>query len=123
MTAKHWKIIFLCIMVLCNFSISSYPDLKVYPKIFTPGTPPTNDRVVFEFPTLNDQKPKLKIMNLEGEMVVEISTLNPQVVMPRGWRLFWDGRDENGNLVSPGVYIYQWEESLKNTTGAIVVAR
>jgi hypothetical protein len=122
MIVKYRIILILCMVVVCSFITHAYPDLKVFPKIITPGTPPSNGKVYFDFTVQNDQRPKLIIMNLVGEKIIEISTLNPQAI-PSGWRLFWDGKDENGRLVMPGVYLYQWEESLKSRTGAIVVAR
>jgi hypothetical protein len=97
-------------------------DLKVYPRIITPGLTAENDRVFFDFTDYDDPKPKLSIFDLNGRKIKDISALNPQPVIT-GWRLYWDGRDSGGNPVMPGVYVYQFEEGTKETTGTIVVSR
>lgn len=97
-------------------------ELKVYPRVITPGSPPENERVFFDFTDYDDPKPSLAIFDLNGRKVKDISTLTPQPV-PTGWRLYWDGRDSGGAPVIPGVYIYQFEEGAKSTTGTIVVSR
>jgi hypothetical protein len=122
MIVRYRIILILGLILFCGFSNVAFADLKVYPKIITPGTAPTNEKVFFDFTVLSEQKPRLKIVNLEGEKIIEISTLNPQAIST-GWRLFWNGRDENGRLVLPGVYLYQWEDAPKVVTGAIIVAR
>ena len=97
-------------------------DLKVYPRLITPGSPPYNEKVFFDFNDPLDSGFKLEILDLNGEKIREIETLNPQAIVS-GWRLVWDGKDESGSLVMPGVYLYQWEEIGKIITGTIVVAR
>lgn len=99
-----------------------FADLRAYPRIITPGTPPDNEKVFFDFTYYDEPKPKLMIFDLSGRKVREISTLNPQATAT-GWRLTWDGTDENGSYVLPGVYIYQWEEGTSVINGTIVVSR
>jgi hypothetical protein len=99
-----------------------FADLKVYPRIITPGTPPENEFVFFDFTDFDDPKPKLQIIDLSGRKVRSISILNPRPIAT-GWRVVWDGTDEDGNLVLPGVYIYQFEAGTKITNGTIVVSR
>jgi hypothetical protein len=106
--------VFLC--------VNAKADLKVFPHIITPGSPSSNNRVFFEFSDTMDSKPTLEIFNINGEKIRDIRTLNPQAVVT-GWRLVWDGKDDNGCIVLPGIYLYQWEENAKSVTGAIVVAR
>ena len=99
-----------------------YADLKVYPRIITPGTPPENEKVFFEFSFFDEPKPTLRIMDITGRKVRDIPVLNPRPIVS-GWIVSWDGTDENGSLVLPGIYIYQWEEGLKTINGTIVVSR
>ncbi|MFH1369148.1 MAG: hypothetical protein ABII64_08480 [Elusimicrobiota bacterium] len=116
------------LLMLFSIPISLAPvenlcaELKVYPKIITPGSPPENEKVFFDFTDFDDPKPTLRIIDITGRKVRDILTLNPQP-FSTGWRLTWDGRDENGSLVLPGIYIYQWEEGTKTINGTIVVSR
>jgi flagellar hook assembly protein FlgD len=46
----------------------------------------------------------VKIYNLEGDLIkVLIDESNPA----RPYNVSWNGTDRNGNLVRPGIYIYQ----------------
>lgn len=113
--------VFSCLLlsVLVN---PAYADLKVYPRIITPGTPPENEKVFFEFSFFDEPKPTLRIIDITGRKIREISVLNPRPIAA-GWIVTWDGTDENGSVVLPGVYIYQWEEGIKTINGTIVVSR
>ena len=111
-----------CFIVVI-LSVSLFADLKVYPRIITPGTPPDNERVFFDFTDFDDPKPTLSIIDLSGRKIRSVSVLNPQPLVTGYWRVYWDGTDENGNIVLPGVYIYQFEWGTKVTNGTIVVGR
>jgi len=116
----------LALMLAAIISVSGnsllFSGLKVYPKLITPGTPTTNENVFFDFDDFNEPKPELRIFDLTGRLIRSIQVLNPEAISS-GWRLVWDGKDGNGNIVFPGVYIYQWREGFAVTSGAIVVAR
>ncbi|MBN1824253.1 MAG: hypothetical protein JW803_08045 [Endomicrobiales bacterium] len=104
----------MCAQFLCA-------DFRVYPRMITPGSPPDNETVFFEFEDFDDPKPELKIYDINGREVKMIP-VSPSAIS-LGWRLVWDGRDEDGNLVPPGVYIYQWKKASKSVTGTIVIVR
>lgn len=97
-------------------------DIKVYPRLITPGASQDNNNVFFDFDDYDEPKPELKLFSVSGRLVRSIQVVNPAATTI-GWRQVWDGRDENGSIVSPGVYIYQWLEGNTSTTGSIVVAR
>ena len=99
-----------------------YCAIKVYPRLITPGVPQANENVFFDFDEYNDPKPELRVFNMAGRLVRTIQVLNPSATVS-GWRQIWDGKDDSGNIVYPGVYIYQWSEGITSTTGSIVVAR
>ncbi len=85
--------------LLGNVSISS--------RVITPNGDGVNDNIIFDFSVFKVNKPRsitLTIYNLQGEVVKkalkELGTFGNYTVT-------WDGRDEAGKLVSPGVYLCQ----------------
>lgn len=101
---------------------SGYGAVKVYPRLFTPGGAAENNRIFFEYDYSDEPKPTLKIFDLRGRNVKDISAMNPRAIAS-GWLISWDGKDDNGETAMPGVYIYQWTEGETVIKGAIVVAR
>jgi len=79
-------------------------------------------KVFFEFSVFDEPKPTLRIIDINGRKIRDILVLNPRPIAT-GWIVTWDGTDENGSLVLPGIYIYQWEEGIKTINGTIVVSR
>ena len=104
------------------FNATAYAVIKVYPRLITPGIAATNENTFFDFDDFSEPKPELKIFDLAGRTVRSIQVLNPMAIAT-GWRLVWDGKDDGGNIVFPGVYVYQWSEGKAITSGTIVVAR
>ncbi|MFH1258905.1 MAG: gliding motility-associated C-terminal domain-containing protein, partial [Elusimicrobiota bacterium] len=90
---------------------------NVYPKIITPNGDGKNDTANLVFDNPKDSLISCKIYDIAGR---ELADLKP------GWNenvIKWDGRDNDGNTVSSGVYIYQFEVEGKAYNGTIVVAR
>ena len=58
----------------------------------------------------------------DGVLSFEIFDLNYRRVYGAD-RKYWDGRDENGNIVPPGVYIYKLDMEHKTIYGSCVVVR
>jgi hypothetical protein len=110
----------LAVLFLSGATASS--DIKVYPRLITPGSAAQNESAFFDFSDFNEPKPELKIFDLTGRTVRSVQVLNPAAVAS-GWRFSWDGKDDGGKLVFPGVYVYQWREGSALTSGTIVVAR
>ena len=46
-----------------------------------------------------------------------------QILGKAGERLVWDGKDQGGALVSPGVYLYRIEVGKRRQEGRVVVFR
>jgi hypothetical protein len=61
---------------------------------------------------------EIKILTIDGKLIAEFSS-------PGGRTAFWDGRDENGNLVSSGIYLAVAIDSGGNNTitGKVAVFR
>jgi hypothetical protein len=118
------RILILSAVLSCIAVSMSNADLsKVFPRLITPGSPPGNERVFFLFQEYDEPKPTLGIFDITGQKVREISTLDPHMLPSGYWQLVWDGRDDNGALVAPGVYVYQWHEAMVTISGTIIVAR
>ncbi len=63
----------------------------------------------------------VKIYNLNGMMIRELTSQNNQVF---GSRASWDGRDENGDPVASGIYFYlAYHEDGTSASGKIAVIR
>jgi len=117
-------ILTLSIGILFTLLLSnlSYCAIKVYPRLITPDVVSANGCVFFDFDDLGDTAPQLKIFNLNGRTVRAVQVSNP-IATVTGWRFSWDGKDDSGNIVFPGVYIYQWCVGNAVTSGSVVVAR
>ncbi len=67
------------------------------------------------------QGSSVKIFGINGNLVRELSTDNGLV---DGSRALWDGRDEQGNLVPSGVYLYTaFDQEGQSVAGKIAVIR
>jgi hypothetical protein len=80
--------------------------VAVAPAVFTPNGDGVNDQVailVEVFQVEGAHRLAVEVADLSGRRVRELSVLRPQ---PSGeHRLQWDGRDEGGRVVPPGVYV------------------
>ena len=77
----------------CELKIMNY-ELNNFPNPFNPIT-----KITYNLP-VTIVNPIIEIFNIKGE---RIRTFNCQNQMP----IIWDGTDQNRNLVSSGVYLYQ----------------
>ena len=94
---------------------------KPFPNPFTPlSDNPDFNRVVF---------PARAIEGVEGEFSVLIFNINGVLIRelkpadPGARDLEWDGKDEVGNFVESGVYVYQIQVGESFDTGTIIVAK
>ena len=74
-------------------------NLQNYPNPFNPST-----TISFEFSNEQNQQneqTKLEIYNLRGQKIRQYSIFNNQS------SIIWDGKDENNNLVTSGIYFYR----------------
>lgn len=77
--------------------ISDYKLLNNYPNPFNPST-----NIAFEIPQI--EFVTLKIFNINGEL---IKTLVSQNLSAGRYEKVWDGKNEKGEDVSTGIYLYQ----------------
>ena len=91
--------------------------VSVLPNPFTPNDDGYNDYVAFKYPGMDTRKPVVRIFNLRGRKVNELNQFS-------GNEYHWDGKDENGKILEPGVYLYILEvENKKITSGTITLIR
>jgi len=85
----------------CEYSLSNYPN---------PFNPVTT--ILFELNTENTENTEIKIFNLKGQKVKELSPIlcYPEFIEGRGreqFSIIWNGLDNNNKSVSSGIYFYQ----------------
>ncbi|GEM_PF-5397015 len=91
--------------------------LIVRPNPFTPNNDGFNDQVEFDYAGLGLRNPSLQIFDANG---ISIWSSNS----PAAGRFRWNGRDDRGREVIPGVYLYTLRDQGNNVaSGYVVVAR
>lgn len=98
---------------------------KPYPNPFTPLSPdPAFNTVVFPKRTIQDSEIEdgeeefsVHLFNLKGVLV---KTLTAQLGETE---LKWDGKNESGEIVESGIYVYQLQFGDSYKTGTIIVAK
>jgi hypothetical protein len=74
--------------------------------VFTPNGDGHHDTAVFEFAVLRinvDREVSVQLFDLQGRRVRHLSESRPEATGL--YRIEWDGLDESGNLVPPGLYV------------------
>ena len=93
--------------------LKSYSDIKIFP---SPFIIPSNNNMIVSNLIYNSS---MKIMTLDG---LVLRTINNQGISTDGDQLTWDGKDDNGNYVSSGVYLLSiFNDSGKNKFSKITV--
>ncbi|MFH1353304.1 MAG: hypothetical protein ABIH68_07015, partial [bacterium] len=88
------------------------------PKVFTPNGDHHNDICGFTYDGTGDYALSGEIFDLRGRKIADMKAGN--------WTedsLIWDGKDNSGNFVKPGVYIWQIKGGGKVDNGTVVVAK
>ena len=94
---------------------------KPFPNPFTPlSDNPDFNRVVFPARAIEGVEGEFSVLifNINGVLVRELKAADPGVR-----DLEWDGKDEVGNFVESGVYVYQMQVGESFDTGTIIVAK
>ena len=94
---------------------------KPYPNPFTPLSSDTDfNRVVFPASALEEGSGEFSVLiyDIDGMLV---KTLNPDG--PDATKLTWDGRDEAGDIVESGIYVYQLQVGESFTIGTLIIAK
>lgn len=98
-------------------SLGSVSITEVKCRIFTPNGDGSNDKARIELDNPEQLPVGGTIFDVNGARVASIQQgTTPDV-------LLWDGKDEDGQTVAGGVYIYQLEFQGKFATGTLAVAR
>ncbi len=93
---------------------------KPYPNPFTPLSPNEDfNQVVFPARALEDTSGEFTVFiyDIDGMLVKSLAAL------PGETELTWDGRDETGEVVESGVYVYQLQVGESFKTGTLIVAK
>ena len=93
---------------------------KPYPNPFTPLSSDEDfNQVVFPARAIEDASGEftVHIYDIDGMLVKSLTAL------PGETKLTWDGRDEVGEIVESGVYVYQLQVGESFKTGTVVVAK
>jgi len=97
---------------------SSFSLTKVTPKIFSPNeSNSVINRVVFTFENPENKEITIRIFDITG------AAIRKNLEWVSSSSMAWDGRDESGNIVKGGIYIYQIEVGNSVLTGTVVVAK
>jgi len=107
-------------VIVSSLLKSILTNVKAMPKVFTPNNDGKNDFTVIEFTLAKvETNVMIKMFNTSGSLV---ATVTDEVLGNRAYSVeksasnigeaktlpgYWDGKDEDGDLVPPGIYIYQ----------------
>ncbi len=113
--------------------------VKAFPRVFTPNGDGINDFTVFEFTLTKVTEPRVvdvEVFDVGGRRVRRLDT--PRLIGGRYPNLrvggdvaqlspgFWDGKDDGGELVAPGIYLFSVTANLdtgdETVTGVVYVA-
>lgn len=93
------------------------PAFSVRPNPFTPNHDGYNDAVKFSYAGLALAQPGLRVFDTEGSTVLSADRLPAN-------EFSWDGRDDHGRPLPPGIYLYSLQNYGRNVkNGYIVLAR
>lgn len=85
------------------------PEVSVFPN-------PFSEQVVFKYTALDAGDFTINIYDLNGRLVFSRQTYEIE-----GTNAFvWDGKDAGGNILQPGVYVYQMGSNGKFTSGKVI---
>ena len=93
---------------------------KPYPNPFTPLSPDKDfNQIVFPARALEEVSGEFTVLifDIDGMLVKSLSA------PPGETELVWDGRDETGEIVESGVYVYQLQVGENFKTGTLIVAK
>ena len=93
---------------------------KPYPNPFTPLSPDEDfNRIVFPARALEETSGEFTVLifDIDGMLVKTLTAL------PGETELVWDGRDETGEIVESGVYVYQLQVGESFKTGTLILAK
>lgn len=93
---------------------------KPYPNPFTPLSPDKDfNQIVFPARAIEEASGEFTVLiyDIDGMLVKTLTAL------PGETELTWDGRDETGEIVESGVYVYQLQVGENFKTGTVILAK
>lgn len=116
-TAILLALVLLTSKVFAAATIGSVTLTEVKCRIFSPNGDGFNDKARFELDNPEQLTVSGAVYDLSGARVADLQQgTTPDV-------LLWDGKDEGGQLVAGGIYIYQLEFQGEHASGTLTVAR
>jgi len=103
-------------------------NVLITPRVLTPNGDDINDvaSIRFSIFKVSEKAPSVRIYNLQGELVRELTAEQVQEPAYPTWKANWDGSDASGLIVLPGVYICRIEIDAesgdRSITRTVVVA-
>jgi hypothetical protein len=98
--------------------VKGQPKVTVRPNPFTPNGDGINDQTVFDFSSFDISHPTLKLFNIAGRLIRSLEPSRPRQ------EFYWDGLDDDAQLVPPGLFIYIIEEDgRKIESGHVAMVR
>ena len=90
-----------------------------YPRTLTPNRP-ENLRLFFLFNNPNNDPVKISIYDVQNRKIRDLYSGDPA---PIPGAVVWDVKDDSGNIVPGGIYLYKIKSGGVTKTGGVVVAR
>lgn len=101
--------------------VTVHPAKLIVNNAFTPNGDGINDYARFNLKDLLWVNPVVRIFDLEGRLLATLDEVSFNQGHPV---LSWDGRDSNGRMALPGLYLYIFEDKRAGEhSGTIVLAR
>ncbi|MDD3734680.1 MAG: FlgD immunoglobulin-like domain containing protein, partial [Candidatus Cloacimonetes bacterium] len=98
------------------------PDIPI-PQITALNNPfpnPFNPSLTIPFDLSKDGRVTIKIYNLKGQLIKNLLNENKKA---SNYRIVWDGKDNNGHIVSAGTYIVRMNAPEYNSSRKIVMVK
>jgi len=90
-----------------NFEARCYPN-------------PFSDHVIIEYSIREETRIRVEVYDMNGHRINELVNKNATAGK---YKAVWDGRDDAGNIVPPGVYYCRLQTGVRNETMKIVLMR
>ncbi|MCD4819490.1 MAG: DNRLRE domain-containing protein [Candidatus Cloacimonetes bacterium] len=94
-------------------------NIQNYPNPFNPST-----TISFEYSNEQNQQVELEIFNIKGERIKTFE-ISPESIREKLGinKVFWNGKDENYNSVSSGIYFYRIRTANSMVTKKMILLR
>ncbi len=104
-------------------SVSDINKFKPLEKVITPNSDGQNDSVTFNGFQKYRASLSINSSSDSSSSSIKIYDLNNRLLRDLQDSDRWDGRDNNGNIVEGGIYIYQYTFNGQTASGSIVVVK